>query len=121
MDDQEFTRPYPDATECDKSIECTDESMVLSNFFDWLVDDKGFAICSLCPSGLYGADGEIDQWMPIRINPEELFADYFGIDLKLREKERKDILKWIREQQEEKHSDKPEPEVIFTVEGLDGK
>lgn len=65
---------YP---ECTKLALASEESKKLGYFLDWL-QEKG-----------------ID--LNLVYNPEELLAEYFDIDLKKIEKERRDILKNIQE------------------------
>ena len=86
-----MTEKYPPTPECDKIVDVQDKSQILSEFVDWL-DSKGYAIC--IPEETSGYPRE--QWISIRKPFEELFADYFGVDLKRAEQERQAILAHIR-------------------------
>lgn len=81
---------YPECekiTEADKS----GKSPLLTDFLDWL-DSKGIILAK------YGAR---DDLYPIHTNKEQLLADFFGIDLALVEKERRQILEDLRNQPNE--------------------
>jgi len=84
-------KTLPECPECDKMIAVQDNSLVLTGFVDWL-SEKGYAICTLEETPGYPKE----QWISIRQSYEELFADYFGIDLKKVESERQTLLKSIR-------------------------
>ena len=78
-------------TECDKLLDVKEESMTLSSFVEWL-NSKNIAICTVEKTDGYPRE----QWLPIRKSYEELFADYFEIDLKKLEQEKQEILRNIR-------------------------
>lgn len=80
-----------DSPECDKMVANQDKSLILSDFVDWL-NQNGYAICTLEETPGYPKE----QWISIRKSYEELFADYFGIDLKKVEQERRTILENLR-------------------------
>jgi hypothetical protein len=63
----------------------------LSGFVDWL-NENGYTICTLEETDGYPEQ----QYFPHRKPYEEIFADYFGIDLKKVEQERQAILAEIR-------------------------
>ena len=82
--------------ELDKIAKLHEDSQKIGTFLEWL-GEKGYRI------GLYGRytddDGEsegIEQLIPITKGVEELLADYFEIDLKKAETERRAILEEIR-------------------------
>ena len=73
--------------ECDKLIVVEAKSRILSDFVDWL-GSNDYAICTCEETPGYPKE----QWIPIRKSYEQLFADYFGIDLKAVEEERRSLL-----------------------------
>jgi hypothetical protein len=77
--------------ELDRLAEHHDESMIISNFIDWLIDEDGKEICK------FHADD--DAYYPIRKNGETLIAKYFDIDMVKVEKERRALLEKIRGKQ----------------------
>lgn len=82
-----------EAPECDKMIAIQDKSMILSNFVDWL-GSSGYAICTFEETPGYPKE----QWISIRKSYEKLFAEYFGIDLKKVEQEKRAVLESLRNQ-----------------------
>ena len=71
--------------ECEKMVVVKERSQELSNFVDWL-REQSLWICE-----------EVEEhWVPTRKSYEQLFADYFGIDLKKVEEERRALLEEIR-------------------------
>ena len=79
--------------ECEKMAAVQEKSRELTNFVDWLRDDQGYAICE---EKTYDDTYPKEQWYPLRKSFEQLFADYFGIDLKKVEEERRALLEEIR-------------------------
>ena len=77
--------------ECDKMLAVQNESLILSEFVDWL-NSKGYAICKVEETPGYPKE----QWIPFRKSYEELLADYFGVDLKKAEQEKQAILKSLQ-------------------------
>lgn len=70
-------------TECDKMHAVQNESQVIGNFLEWLLQKQGMVLCSYCDEiGL----------SPMVVNIEELLADYFEIDLNKVEQEKRAIL-----------------------------
>ena len=65
----------------------------LTDFYDWL-SEQGYELCQWV---------ELDRYeprlAPIHIRPEQLFADFFDIDLDLIETERRAILEELRAKQ----------------------
>lgn len=87
-------------------------SNALGAFMDWLTEDKGvqFGKAHVHGPGCHGWDAvlgykprgddrctfQTDEHEPLFYRPEELLAEYFGIDLKTVEKERRTILEHLR-------------------------
>ena len=63
------------------------ESDTLTNFYDWLAE-QGYEITEW--------DDDQREYRPISLRPEQLFADFFGIDLDKIETERRAILETLR-------------------------
>jgi len=79
-----------DTPECDKITANREESRILTDFYDWL-GEHGLEICAYDEKS-YGG-----EWLPDSRRPEQLFADYFGIDMNKVEEERRAILELQRE------------------------
>jgi hypothetical protein len=70
----------------------------VQEFYDWLTEEKGWVLARYVPEdervdddGIYG-----EQPVPVYIQPEQLMADFFGIDRNKIEAERRAILDKIR-------------------------
>lgn len=87
----------PDTPELDKRNQIIDSGAtdVLTSFYDWLFE-HGFVIAK------YEQFEEYDnpQLVPLARHPEQLFADYFGVDLDLLDKERRALLEYVRSKYE---------------------
>lgn len=74
--------------ECEKLSKISEESQKIKNFIEWL-RENGMEICTDDVDGYYPAyNGATEQ----------LLAKYFEIDLNKVEDERREFLKWMREQ-----------------------
>jgi hypothetical protein len=107
---------YPDALECDKLTAVAGDSNLIGQFIDFLVEEKGFAICEL-RSYSYGGRN-IEDWAPAKVQPHELLAEFFDIDLDKVEEERRAILDFLASQHEGKDA---EVNVIVDGEDLDAE
>lgn len=65
----------------------TGASQVLTDFYDWLTQEKGYTLCEPVPGNLHGYYGPASYG-----GPEQLFAEFFGIDLDRVEAERRLLL-----------------------------
>ena len=74
------------------------EADTLTRFFDWLLE-RGYTIGSWESVESLNFDSSYDEFQPLRIQPEQLFADFFGIDLDRIEVERRALLDALREGQ----------------------
>lgn len=79
--------------ELDKQSEVikSGESRTLTDFYDWL-GEHGYFIAKY----VRFEDRVHEQLAPISQSPEQLFADFFGIDLDKIEEERQAIVKALR-------------------------
>jgi hypothetical protein len=68
-------------------------SDTLGEFYDWLTDEKGWVLAEWTQDGMSN-----DYLQPVYFRPNQLFADFFGIDLDKIESERRAILESLREQ-----------------------
>jgi len=88
-----------ESPECEKMVAVQEKSQELSNFIDWL-REQGYAICE---ERVYKDSYPPEQWVPLKKSFEQLFADYFSIDLKKVEEERRAILEEIRRSEQDDH------------------
>jgi hypothetical protein len=77
----------PECPECEKLLKIHPKSQTLGFFLEWLQHKYVFANW-----------GKNDRLYPENISIEKLLAEYFEIDLDKVDKEREQLLKWIREQ-----------------------
>ena len=68
--------------ELDKMLDNQNESQAIGEFLDWLTSE-GYAICEL---------NKHNEWHHVRKGIEQLLADYFNVDLKKAEQEKRAIL-----------------------------
>lgn len=85
----------PATPELDKQLEVihSGRSTTVQEFYDWLVTERSIVLCT------YREWDEYDepQLTPCYISPEQLLADFFGIDRDKIEQERRALLDHIRE------------------------
>ncbi len=98
---------YP---ECEKALEVKDESQAIGRFLDWISEQrvelsKWGMVCKGHDDGDYYCETEkeladcnrsYERLKPVHTRPEQLLADYFGIDLKKQEEERQSMLDDLR-------------------------
>ena len=93
----------PPTPELDKqsAIIRSGKAAVVQDFYDWLHEEKKWVLARYVPEderrgndGIYG-----EQPVPVFISPEQLMADFFGIDRDKIERERRALLDMLREQQ----------------------
>lgn len=68
-------------------------SQEIGDFLDWLGNEKGYTICEFHEEGA-------DEYLPAYFKITELLAEYFGIDCKVLEQERRRMLTELRKQME---------------------
>ena len=115
-------KKYPKTPTLDKMIENKDESQSIGEFIDWLQSEKEITLCyheaghyeyfddkdgaqikkmSKLEARLWRANNPekcewIEGYYPKRDNIEQLLADFFGVDLKKAEKEKRKVLEYTR-------------------------
>jgi hypothetical protein len=78
--------------ELDKLSKVKEESQLIGSFLDWLQTEGGYTICKY-----YEKDGGLQEaFLPARKSIEEMLAQYFKIDLRKVEWERRKLLNMIR-------------------------
>lgn len=95
-----MSMPAPDTPELNKQhkiIERGDADLI-QRFYDWL-RAKDYVVAELVECKEPDFDGTYTRWLPIRMHPESLMADFFGIDLKKIDEERRAVLEVIRSTQ----------------------
>ena len=93
---------YP---ECDKMKSVQPRSQLIGEFLEWLNQEKGVTLAKLHEhnADCFNEDGERDCGMctqsfyPIRYTIENLLAEFFEIDLEKVEREKRAMLKELRE------------------------
>ena len=82
--------------ELDKMVAAHGDAFVIGEFIDWLAE-SGYAICTLQKTGYGDGSDFYKAWLPKRNSHEEMLADYFEIDLKKIEEERRAILENLQQ------------------------
>ncbi len=82
---------YPATLELDRQLEIvkSGKAGLVQEFLDWLTDQE---------IGLWRRRDEMGRAIEYHPNPEQLMADFFGIDRNLIEQERRAVLRWVRSQ-----------------------
>ncbi len=81
---------YP---ECDKLLAAQERSQACGDFIEWLRDEKKLVLCEQIPRR-----GLPTVYRPaFNITTEQILAEFFGIDSKKLEKERRAMLGALRE------------------------
>lgn len=75
----------PDTPELDKMALISDESQIIGEFMDAVLE-KGMVLCE------WQWVGQNEKLVPITKSIEQVLADYYNIDLKQAEKERRALL-----------------------------
>ena len=91
----------PETPELDKrKREVLDPGLntVVQDFYDWLTQEKGYVLARYVPEeerfegdGIYG-----EQPVAVHLDPEQMMAEFFGIDLDKIEAERRALLDHLR-------------------------
>ncbi len=82
---------YP---EHEKMEAVKDKSKAIGEFLEWLSDTKRLVICDSTP---------FDELYVVNFSDEELLAEFFNIDMNKIEKEKRQMLKQIRKNNENKN------------------
>lgn len=83
----------PATPECEKLAKVSEESNKIGAFLDWL-KDKGIHLATW----EYDEDLDDERLFPHREPIQNILAEYYGIDLDKVETERRALLDWIQEQ-----------------------
>ena len=90
-------------TELEKIKDAGERSQAIGEFLEWLLGSKNYSIARYLTDEEHESEDNVewkeDELIPVRINTEELLAEFFKIDLVKAEKEREAILERFREQQ----------------------
>lgn len=81
---------YPEHEKLKKVVK---ESQAIGEFMEWLEQEKDVTLCKTIPRGEEGEGRFWPSFTPI----QELLADFFGIDLKVIEQEKRAMLDKMRE------------------------
>lgn len=84
--------------ELDKQIEIvrSGKAQTVQDFYDWLVEERGYTLCEPKPDSLHG------YYLPAMYGgPEQLMADFFGIDRDKIETERRALIEDLRKRGEQ--------------------
>lgn len=88
---------YPATPELDKMIEVQDKSQAISEFIEWMQNESGLSICRWENDARLYTKG---YWQ-VETDFEGIMARFFGIDLKAADRERKAILAYLRERNQQ--------------------
>lgn len=84
----------PETPELDKQAKIIDsgDAAVVQDFLDWLIEERGYTLCVPKEDSLHG------YYLPAPSygGPEQLMADFFGIDRDAVERERRALLDYLR-------------------------
>lgn len=81
--------------EHDKIKALDGHNQTVGEFLDWLLDDKGYSLCTLIPEGDNRYD-DPEHWQPINQHTEKLLYEFFGIDSDKIEQEKQHMLEECR-------------------------
>lgn len=87
-------RDYPEHEKLEK---VTDKSHVIGEFIDWLQEKKGVVFCTTNPAD------KTQDFGPLRVSVLDLLAEFFEIDQKKLEDEKRQMLKHMREMMAPSH------------------
>ena len=90
----------PNYPECEKLAEVSPQSNVVGEFLDWLSNEKNLTICTYTEDEDPMVLGDCSSYYPYHYDTEQLLAEFFEIDLKKVEEERRQILEDIRKSNE---------------------
>jgi len=90
----EPTRPATPELDRQSEIINSGKAGTVQEFLDWLHNERGYQLCEPVPNSLHGYYGLASYG-----GPEQLMADFFGIDRDKIEAERRALLDHIRSAQ----------------------
>jgi len=71
----------------------------IQEFIDWLRDEKKYVLAEWSEASKQPMSGQDQELFPVFVQPEQLMADFFKIDLNKIEAERRAILEALRAEQ----------------------
>lgn len=80
----------------DRMMEVKDQSQEIGSFLDWLSSEKKITLCEDRGQTCMMYHGKATYHSPIMTSFEELLAEYFEIDLKEADKEKRGLLASLR-------------------------
>lgn len=86
--------------ECDKLNDRRDEWNAIYPFMEWLQEKKIWLACTITRREFYGedyADEPMDTMVPVSRSTESLLYEYFDVDPAELERERRNLLSSLRE------------------------
>jgi hypothetical protein len=72
------------------------KAQTVQNFIDWLRDEKKYVLAEWSEASKQPMSGEDQELFPVFIQPEDLMAEFFGIDRNKIEQERRALLAAIQ-------------------------
>lgn len=88
-----FEEKYPEHV---KMKPLTERSQIIGEFLDWLQHERDTALCELRDLGSDEWWPE-KQYIPISKGIEALLAEYYDVDMKVIEQEKREMIKELRE------------------------
>ena len=94
----EVTMPATPELDKQSKIIHSGKAATVQEFYDWLRDEKKWVLARYVEEDERFEGDEIygEQPVPVFVQPEELMAEFFGIDLKKIESERRALLDALR-------------------------
>lgn len=97
------SRAAPPAPECGRLLEVRETSQAIGRFLDWLTEEKKIVLAKRAgevysTKELFDECIRGDDLVHIAVFPEKLLAEYFKIDLKKVEEERRGLLDWMMQE-----------------------
>ena len=80
----------PECPECEKLNKVADQYRVIGEFLEWLQVERRVALCKREQADQFG------EYRRIRTPTSELLAEYFNVDLKKVDEERRALVEHIR-------------------------
>ena len=82
--------------ELDKMVKIQEKSQTIGEFLSFMESEKHYMLCK--------RSGEFNEFSPVRRLKEDLIAEFFNIDLKKVEQEKRSLLKEVQENEKQRTS-----------------